>query len=213
MIPFVVFRSAAGFGKTDVVRWLLDHGADVNMVGRGKTSGTALARAARFGHAECVAALLAGGAAWDVPDGDGVTAAGHALAFDHLPVVRAMLAAACGTPSPLSIVETLQPFLGAGATALHVCAQWGSVRCLAHLLHGTADNVVPRPSRAVVDTATSDGTTALHLAARWGHVAAVQLLLGAGAARGRRDAAGHTAAALARKWGRTTCASLLDAGD
>ena len=289
-----------------MVRWLLGHGANVNIIGRGKTSGTALSRAARFGHVGCVEVLLAGGADLGMSDGDGVTAVGHALAFDHVSVVCALVCAAAalggggtiestidvagtigGGRAGRSRVEVLQPHLGGAAlqvterpggravevplphlgaaagaqTALHVCAQWGSVRCLAYLLQGHThgDNHghghshsqgndhgrdhsldrshsqgseggldhdgrshsqghsqgggfdgTPCPSPAVVNAAAADGTTALHLAARWGHVGAVRLLLGAGAQRGCMDAAGHTPAAMARKWGRTVCASLLE---
>ena len=198
-----------------MLRWLLQHGANVNIVGCGKTSGSALIRASRFGHVNCVRFLLEAGADPCIMDNKGLTAVAHALAFDHLTVVECFVAAARlirrEQECHHDVSKILQPYLVSSksmestgnvttTTALHITAQWGSVRCMTYLLMcNTTD----------VNVALTDGTTPLHVASRWGHVDCVKLLLNAGAYVNQLDNTGNTAIELASMWGRTTCIALL----
>lgn len=69
---FTPLHEAAWNGKTDVVRWLLEHGAKVTATaGHGET---ALHLAAQGGHADVIRALLAAGADVHARDGSGKTA-------------------------------------------------------------------------------------------------------------------------------------------
>ena len=208
-----VGRCAAGFGKTNVIRWLLNHGANINIVGCGKTSGSALIRASRFGHVDSVRILLEEGADPCIVDNEGLTAAAHALAFDHQNVVECFVATAMVTNrenachddvskilQPYLVPSSTEPICNIDTTALHITAQWGSIKCISYLLmSNTAD----------VNVALVDGTTPLHAASRWGHVTCVKELLMAGADVNRRDITGNTPVELASMWGRTTCVALL----
>jgi len=89
---------AAQEGHADVVRALLDKGADVNA--KRRDGWTALMIAANNGHADVVHALLDKGADVNAKDNDGVTAlmaaAGNNLNYNgswngHVDVIRALL--------------------------------------------------------------------------------------------------------------------------
>lgn len=205
---------AAGFGKSNVIHWLLQHGANVNIIGCGKTSGSALIRASRFGHVHCVRILLEAGADPCEVDNKGLTALAHALAFDHFTVVECFVATARAIQREQElhddVMKILQPYLFSSTkdsnqnatttTALHITAQWGSVRCMNYLLmYNTTD----------VNVALADGTTPLHVASRWGHKECVTILLNKGGHANQRDNMGNSPIELASMWGRTTCISLL----
>ena len=69
---FTPLHEAAWNGKTDVVRWLIGHGAKVTATaGHGET---ALHLAAQEGHADIIRALIASGADVYARDGSGKTA-------------------------------------------------------------------------------------------------------------------------------------------
>lgn len=70
--------SASLFGRTEVVKMLLDAGADVNY--QNKDGSTALHTAAFFCHADIVELLLEGGAAREIRNTDGSTALESVLA-------------------------------------------------------------------------------------------------------------------------------------
>jgi hypothetical protein len=89
--PATALIMAAWSGHIDVVRILLDAGANTNLdVGR-----TALNRAAESGHIDVVRALLDAGASTDQPGNGGGTYYGdpliNAAAAGHIDVVRALL--------------------------------------------------------------------------------------------------------------------------
>lgn len=78
-------HAAAGRGHTEMVRWLLDRGADVNALA---FEGTPLALAAWGGHVEAVRALLAAGADPNLKHGCCESAIGQGRRH---PAVRAVL--------------------------------------------------------------------------------------------------------------------------
>jgi len=76
---------AAASGHLEVVRWLLDHGAQVNFVVQGKTRCRAIWRAAVFGHLDVVKLLVERGADFK-STWNGVNAVTQAALYGHAEV-------------------------------------------------------------------------------------------------------------------------------
>ena len=116
---------------------MLDKGADCEA--RAEPDGESpLVKAARYGHAECVAALLKAGAAPDAAGRDG-TALTHAAAAGALQAVEALLAAGAN------------PGLAddAGNTPLGLATRHGHIRCVHRLaVAGTFAAPAPAPAAA-----------------------------------------------------------------
>ena len=162
---------------------------------------------------DSVRVLLEAGADPCIVDNKGLTAVAHALAFDHRTVVESFVTATMLTNRDQeyhgNVSKLLQPYLVSSGTephdhtnttALHITAQWGSLKCMTYLLMSNTTDV---------NIALADGTTPLHVASRWGHVVCVKELLMAGAKIDQRDIMGNTPMELASMWGRTTCVALL----
>jgi hypothetical protein len=147
---------AAEFGRVEVVRYLLDEGADINLSPGG--SWTALDRACSHGRLQVVALLLARGAR-TTPADDGWTPLMSAAQKGHTDIVELLLAHREG--------EQLDRQNSPGRrTALHFACYYGEAGVLRALLGAGAD---PH----VVD---HDGRTPLSNAVRRGHAECVALL-------------------------------------
>ena len=83
-------RVAVMLGNTDMVRWLIDRGADVNAASP-RDGRVALLWAAQKGHLEIVTALIVAGADVDVADSSGITPVQWAVENGHADVVESLI--------------------------------------------------------------------------------------------------------------------------
>jgi ankyrin repeat protein len=116
---------AAKWGRVEVVRYLLDEGADINLRS-GSLARSALEWSCANGHVE-VAALLLERCADTTPSRSGWTLLLSASCGGHVGVVELLLAHGCG--------DLDQPDLDSGSTALH----WASINgrsCVVRVLLG-----------------------------------------------------------------------------
>lgn len=162
---------AALFGRADIVRLLLEHGADVNA--KGDDGSTALTIAIQNdGHIEIVNALLDRGADPNARLRDGRTAL--ILAAHDPPIVRALLEKGADP----SLSEEIR-----GETALKRAVNADEIDSVKALLTYGAD----------VNTKDVDGYSALMAAAGRGQAGIVKLLLTKGVDVDARDKDGWTA--------------------
>jgi len=196
-----VLQLAAGYGRAAICKLLLQAGAHP-----GSFSGACAAhRAARFGHAEALAELVAeehpsaqvARLAAGQPDADGRTALNLASSFGHCSCVTILLAAG----DKCHVIEAATMLASStGMAALHCAARYGHEDILQALLSAGCDHRQP----------SQDGALALHLAARWGHPGAVRLLLAIDPATADLPGAGgRTALEEARLWSRDPCVDVL----
>jgi uncharacterized protein len=90
MTPFGTWlHVAASLGKLEIVRWLVDKGADVNAYG-GTAGGAPLHRAASDGHIEVVRYLLDHGAILDVSEPERNPLFG-AIHFGHTAIAKLLI--------------------------------------------------------------------------------------------------------------------------
>jgi ankyrin repeat protein len=151
-------------GDSELVRVLLEAGADVNAAPAGYSGRTALQAAAGQGHSELVRVLLEAGADVNASE-DGHTALQAAAERGDSELVRVLLEA--GTD------VNAAPACYNGRTALQAAARQGHSELVLVLLEAGADvNAAP---------ACYNGRTALQAAARQGHSELVLVLLEAGA--------------------------------
>jgi hypothetical protein len=184
---------ASESGRTDVVRALLDRGANVNTkqkdkVYRGGYGGgdTALILASKNGHLEVVQALLDKGADRDTMNNVDMTALEFASEKGYLEVVRALLRKDCKLNKALWLAsekghfDVVKALLDKGADvsgsmgehALIGASEEGYLDVVQSLLDGGAN----------VKCENSRGETAQELAFKNGHLDVVKLLLRHGAA-------------------------------
>jgi len=121
-------RWAAGKGRTETVRTLLEAGADVNAQG-GMLGGTALIEAAGKGHTETVSLLLGAGADVDIQDKAGYTALIQAAREGYTEIIPLLLEAG----ADVDIQDTM------GRTALIQAARKGRTEIIPLLLEAGAD--------------------------------------------------------------------------
>jgi HEAT repeat protein len=126
-------------GYHEIVRLLLEYGADPNLPGGGEDEGLPLCAAASWDHWETVQALLDGGADPDRAEGGGWTPLLWAAARGHLRSADLLLDAGART----GLADTH------GATPLTLAAAYGAYGVAASLLDHGAD-----PGRAGRDGAT-----------------------------------------------------------
>lgn len=193
---------AASRRDLDVLRLLLDHGANIAAKYGGKT---ALGYATELGHLEAVELLLERGAPLEENEGDGFTPLLLAATHGHGTVVARLIAAEANVnaltkqgSSPISqaagygYADIVRALAEAGATLesdghrrtpLTAAADGGHGEIVTELLRRGAD---PNGS-------SQKAWTPLVMAAYNGRVDALRLLLSAGAEPDRRDGKGRTA--------------------
>lgn len=161
--------SAVKSGRTDTIRALLTHGADVNAA---EPDGmTALLWAAHLDNVAVLEQLIGAGANVNVSTRYGVTALGEAARLGNVAMVRALLKAGA-TPNVA--------VLGDGETPLMRAAQSGQEEAVRLLLDSGARVNAREALR---------GTTALMYAAVDDHVAVAKLLIERGAEVNARSTA------------------------
>jgi ankyrin repeat protein len=179
---------ASAEGKTDVVKSLLEKGADINALdGDGWT---AMREASRNGHTEVVRLLLEKGADISTHDGDGWTALSLAAGGGRTEVVKLLLERGADVNA--------QTWNG---TALHSAAERGHTEIVKLLLEKGAD---------VNARSKYNNQTALIRASFNGRMDVVKLLLNEGADVYAQDNYGGTAIAEAKKTGQPDIVLLLE---
>ncbi|OQR87402.1 hypothetical protein ACHHYP_08891 [Achlya hypogyna] len=151
----------AGQESVDIIKLLLDAGANVNRLQ--KDGSTPLVLAARHGHDDAVALLLEAGADFSCVDSDGNTALHCAVSYGHEGVVRQLINAGA----------SLQQQNKAGETPLHVAVHCNRQPLLELLLGAkgvdtTTSNKVACLSHVNAKAVAQDGDTPLILAIKQG---------------------------------------------
>lgn len=139
--------TAASYGETEMVRALVEAGADLEATGSAVPGGTALAHAVEFGNVEVVDALAKAGAApRDLVEAAGVGDVNGFLTLDTSAAERAQALRAAAICERLDVIDRL---LGTGLsvdadpatgvtdgsnTVLHRAAYAGKPRSVQHLL-------------------------------------------------------------------------------
>lgn len=186
---------AAGNGHLEMVKHLLEKGAEVNLaVARGEYAGwTGLMRASWGGHPEVARFLIEHGADVNLANGYGGTALMHAAIEGHPSVVRLLL-----TNGAVVDAEDNN-----GLTAMMLAAIAGTEETVRILLeHGAAVD-----HRA---GSMAGGGTALMMAAHEKHTRIVHILLDYGADPHVRNAYGLDALTIAQRAGTQTIIRMLE---
>ncbi|OLP87712.1 Ankyrin repeat domain-containing protein 50 [Symbiodinium microadriaticum] len=174
-------------GHLEVASLLLDAAADINLAD--SVGATALTAVSRRGHVEVVRLLLEANADTNLAHNDGFTGLQLASFKGHVEVARLLLEA--GADKNLAD--------GAGITALMIASQKDHLEVVRLLLAAGADRNLP----------DSDGDTALMFASVNGHVEVVRLLLETGADKNSADRAGMTALLMASQHSHVEVVRLL----
>ncbi len=180
---------AAAIGQPEIVRLLLDNGADMHAANR--FGAMPFHQAAYAGHRKIVEMLLERGEKVDVKDGDDRTAL-HLTAWNDRQEIALLLI------EKGARVDTGDS-AGKGATPLHYAAALGSADVARVLLEHCAN----------IDAMALEGATPLHLAVSREKPDLVRLLLAYNAEVKRKDANGRTAIDLASFSGDRDLESLL----
>jgi ankyrin repeat protein len=141
--------AAASYGETDMVRVLIEAGANLEAIGHGMPEGvgTALAHAVAYGNTDVIDVLVAAGAlVHDIVDAAGAGDLGAFLTAETPGADRARALRAAAVCERLAVVDhlldsgvTVDADLGAGRTVLHDAAWFGKPAAVAHLLARGAD--------------------------------------------------------------------------
>lgn len=212
---------AVWHGHDDVVKLLLDRGADVGA--RNEREGTAMHYAALFGHPDAIDLLAANGADVDALDDGGFTPMTWACYAGHADVAGRLVALG----ADLGHKST------SGMTLMHAAAYGGHAEIIEFLVESglTCNPGLDEPgntplfgalfqehsdaARALIERGADihalrpDSTTALHLSAERGLYEVVRLLLDKGARIDARNSEGETPLIVATENGRSQIAALL----
>jgi len=185
-----LLQTAAARGQTEIVRFLLDHGAEVN--GPKQIGLTALHYAVGNGRMRVMEMLVKAGATIAATSSSGVTALHLAVLKGHRNIVQALLAS--GAPVNVRVTsrvdysgDDLAYQFEAGFTPLHAAVAAGYKAITEALIEAKAD----------VNARDAGKTTPLHLAASEGSSDLVELLLDHGAELDATNLDGSTPLALA----------------
>lgn len=178
---------AAVGGQTEVARFLLSKGADVNALNALNQS--VLLYAAYFGNAEITAALIAGGAKLDDQDIVGRTPLHYAARQRSVDALMLLI----DNKADLNARDSI------GETPLHFAIRWGYDDVAEMLIDAGADLNIEK----------NDGTSYLHLASIKGYSEVVNLLLKRGMQVNAQDNSGRTPLYFAAKYGNKKVADLL----
>jgi len=217
-------HSAAGAGHLEVIRYLVEAGAEVD--GGDSDGSTPLHVAALRGHLTCVEYLVDKGADVALQDQNGAWSLTFALSGGNEEVVASLIE--FGAPLDLTA--------GNGMTPLHYAARRGMTQVFDQVIAGGADvNKVDSWERSVLwftagngnadmtrsliaagadpDRANVFGETPVLRAARQGHAEIVSILVEAGAGLDNREArCGRTAMHYAAMSGYGDCVEALAEG-
>jgi ankyrin repeat protein len=190
------FYSAAELGRTDVVRDMVEKGADVNVLCNKKCSShwTPLMIAAAEGHPETVAVLIKAGANVNVRNKYGRTALMFASKYGFTSIVISLLNAGADPDIMPNSVE--EP------TALIAASEKGHLEVVQALLAHSAD-----PNIEIIQ-----GYSPLNAALLKDHVDIVHALLKAGADPNRKNTMGNTPLLLAISDHSEIAIIMLDGG-
>jgi len=204
----------------DRVRWLLDHGADPNVVA--SLDYNALQWAVREGHVKIAEILLDHGAHVDEPDKDGWSPLMFAVYRNNPDMIRLLIAKGAkknayggGGWNPLSVaitygdLDAVKQLVEAGVD-VNVSNEAGYTPVMfatAKSADGVLDMLIKRG--ADVKAANKAGITSLMLAAAENNAQAAKLLLAAGADPSAKDSKGQTAVDIARDKGNAQVLALL----
>lgn len=212
---------ASGEGKSEAVKYLLEHGASIDDAADNGV--TALITASDKGHLEVVNLLLSHGANANLKTEGGATALIPAIVGNHADVVETLLD--CGADANAKKYN--------GTTPLIIASSLGNIGMVKSLImHGADINVagekgmtalmvatVQSHSEVVeilldhgadIDAGNVEGSTALMLAADIGNINLIKLLLNSGADVTLQNADGLTAISLAQIRGFYEIASILN---
>jgi ankyrin repeat protein len=180
--------AAASQGDTELVRVLLNAGADVNA--RNQTDGTPLIYAAAAGADETVRLLLANGAHLNHQSVNGWSAVMIAAAKGHAALVE--LLGRRGADVNLPDIYGWTPLMRAAYNG-----------------HGAVVSVLLRQPGIELERLNDHGQTVLHLAVIQGQVAVVRQLLVYGARTDAKDFAGNTPRSISVALGNQQILTLL----
>ncbi|KAI6171416.1 Kallikrein-4 [Aphelenchoides bicaudatus] len=197
---------AASNGQCDIVKLLLDKGADVNALANfdddnstNPPSVSALYWAASYGYIKCVWVLLEKGANTSHQDRYGYTALNIASKFGYYEVVKALIAK---DPKLVNVTDKHHWY------PIHFAARYGHCDIVKLLVDNGADvNALSKFTND--DSTTSPSVSALYWAARYGHAECVKILLEKGADVNQQTHSGQTALHIASQLGKYDVVKLL----
>ncbi|KAN0092689.1 Ankyrin repeat-containing domain protein [Tylopilus felleus] len=163
---------AASAGATEVVRYLIDQGADVTKVDGGGWA--ALHIAVSAGHQEVVQELIGAAADVNQKNDKGITSLHYAASKSRIEIGRYLIQRGADINARDK----------ANQLPLHRAATTGSTGFISLLLH-PPEGVTTKPR---INTGDRVGNTPLHLAMESAHAQAAVLLIEAGGDRGRTNA-------------------------
>ena len=174
-------------GQMEIVRLLLQRGADVNL--RNGSGTSSFHQAAKNGHLDIARYLLECGADIDSCDKDGQTPLHSASQQGHIEIAELLIQHGTDVGSCDNN----------GWTPLHRASSRGHAAMAELLIRRGAD----------LGSRNNDSWTPLHLAALWGHFETVKLLLECGADRNIRDDKNKTPSDLASDNNKLDVANFL----